>query len=50
MGKSKYYRQIKVPLSVVDRERVALAKDWATKNKRSIQAWPGFNFIKKYFK
>jgi len=46
MKRSPYYRQVKIPLNPVTIERVALAKAWADKNKRSVTQWPGYHFIK----
>ena len=48
MAESKYYKTKKIALSIVDRERVAVAKEWAEKNKKSVTLWPGYKYVSKF--
>lgn len=48
MSESKYYRTKKVALSIVDRERVAVAKEWSDKNKKAVTLWPGYKYVYKF--
>ena len=50
MSESKYYKQIKLSFSSVTNVRIALAKKWATENKKHVSNWPGYAMVKNYLK
>lgn len=50
MAESRYYKQIKIPLSIVQIQRLSLAKVWANKNKTHITKYPGYHYIKDLVK